>query len=56
MAQEHIEDDLLQLRDAELALCVRIWSANREDCLNMGNELIRLIACLNEIPKLRVIT
>jgi len=56
MAQEHLEEELFQLRDAELALCVKIWEGKRDDCIEIGNELIRLIACLHEVPQLRVIT
>ena len=50
MAQEHLEEELFQLRDAELALCVKIWEGKRDDCIEIGNELIRLIACLHEVP------
>lgn len=56
MAQEHIEPELAHLRDAELTLCVKIWESKREDCIDIGNELIRLITCLHEIPKMSIIT
>jgi hypothetical protein len=56
MAQEHIEEEHHQLRDAELTLCVRLWEFKRDDCIEIGNELIRLIACLHEHPRLGPIT
>lgn len=35
---------------------MRIWESKREDCIDIGNELIRLIVCLHDVPKLRPIT
>jgi hypothetical protein len=50
MAQEHIEEELNSLKDAELTLCIKIWEGKRDDCIEIGNELIRLITCLNDVP------
>lgn len=55
MAQEHLQDEYSQIKDLELSLCVRIWEKQRDNCLDIGNELIRLITCLHEVPKLRPI-
>jgi hypothetical protein len=55
MAQEHLQDEYAQIKDLELSLCVRIWEKQRDNCLDIGNELIRLITCLHEVPKLRPI-
>ena len=39
-----------------MSLCVKIWEKKQEDCIEIGNELIRLITCLHEVPKIRPIT
>jgi hypothetical protein len=44
------------LKDAELSLCQQIWEVKKDDCFEIGNELIRLITCLHDVPKLRPIT
>lgn len=54
-AEEHFYQ-LDELRDLEFQLCVSIWQAKKEECFELGRELIRLISSFDaKIQRLKPI-
>jgi hypothetical protein len=50
-AEEHFsQPDILEVRDLELKLALRIWQIKKEECYEIGKEMIRV---LTNVAKLK---
>jgi integrator complex subunit 3 len=56
LIEEHYQSmDLLQLRQKEVQLCLKIWQGNQEECYQIGAEFMRLFLNAVKIPEFQPI-
>lgn len=56
LIEEHYQNpELMQLRQREIQICLKIWRTNQEECYQIGSEILRIFFNVVKIPEFKPI-